>query len=120
MTRVIVAEGGRIQRTEKRGVVWPRQYELGGSHFAAVGSFLFERDVERKRERERGRHPCLLHGSVQLDRMGEERDTEGEGVRKGRRYRMKWSGKVFPSVGGKAFLSATHCTTLYVLFYEGL
>lgn len=94
MFRVIVAVGGWIQRAEKRGVVWPRQYEFGGSHFAAVGSFWFERDVER----ERGRHPCLLHGSVQLDRMGEERDTKGEGVRKGRRYRMEKSGKVFPSV----------------------
>ena len=38
---VIVAVGGWIERKESRGVVWPRPYELVGSHFAAVRSFWF-------------------------------------------------------------------------------
>lgn len=48
-----MAVGGWIERIEERGVVWPRQYELVGSHFAAVRSFWFKRDVEREGERER-------------------------------------------------------------------
>lgn len=48
MIGVIVAVGGWIERTEKRGVVRPRRYEFVGSHFAAVMSFWLERDVERE------------------------------------------------------------------------
>ena len=102
-----MAVGGWIERTEKRGVVWPRQYELAGSHFAAVRSFWIERDVdreteretegERERERGRGRHLLLLDRSMQLDRIWEERATKEEGMRKGRRHRMEKWGKVFPS-----------------------
>lgn len=70
-----------------------------------------DRDVEKGRERRR--HPGLLHSTMQLDRMGEERDTKGEGMRKGRRYMMENWGKVFPSSRGKAFPFSTQC--LYYL-----
>lgn len=72
-----MAVGGWIERTEKRGVVWPRPYELLGSHFAAVRSFWFERDVGRERERE----PSLTvtqHYAAGQDGGGERHKMGGD------------------------------------------